>query len=49
MQPSVIARMTRASYDTTLTPDALQPTLDAAYKFRIIDAQVRASEVIGRI
>ncbi len=49
MQPAVIAKMTRASYDTTMTSEALQPTLDAAYKFKIIDSPVRAAEVIARI
>ena len=49
MQPAVIERMTRASYDTTISADALQPPLDAAYKYKIIDSPVRAAEVIARI
>lgn len=49
MQPAIIEKMTRASFDTTITPDALQPTLDAAYKFKIIDAPVRATDVIARV
>jgi len=49
MEPAVIKRMTRASYATALNPDDLQPTLDAAYKYKIIDTPVRATDVITRI
>jgi NitT/TauT family transport system substrate-binding protein len=49
MEPAVIKRMTRASYATALDPGDLQPPLDAAYKYKIIDTPVRAADVIARL
>jgi NitT/TauT family transport system substrate-binding protein len=49
MEPAVIKRMTRASYATSLDAGDLQPPLDAAYKYKIIDAPARASEIITRL
>ena len=49
MEPAVIRRMTRASFATSLDAGDLQPTLDAAYRYRIIDAPVRAAEIIAHL
>ena len=49
LEPELIRSMTRASYAQSLEVADLQPTLDAAYKFKIIDAPVNASDVITRI
>jgi NitT/TauT family transport system substrate-binding protein len=46
MQPALIRSMTRASFAESLDVADLQPMLDAAYAYKIIDAPVKAAEVI---
>lgn len=40
--------MTRAIYAEALSPDIVQPSLDVAYKFKLLDRRVAAAEVILR-
>lgn len=49
IDPAVIKRMTRATYAQSLDVADLQPTLDAAYKYKIIDSPVSAVTIITKI
>jgi NitT/TauT family transport system substrate-binding protein len=48
LDPAVIASMTRATYATSADPKLLQPPLDIAYKYKFIDRQMSASELLPR-
>jgi NitT/TauT family transport system substrate-binding protein len=49
IDPSIIKRMTRASYGQSLNVPDLQPTLDAAYKYKVIDSPVSAITIITKL
>lgn len=46
MQPALIRSMTRASFAESLDAGDLQPMLDAAYAYKVIDAPIEAKDVI---
>jgi ABC-type nitrate/sulfonate/bicarbonate transport system substrate-binding protein len=46
LDPSVAATMARAVYGTKLDPSLVQPVVDAAVKYGIIDKPVAASDMI---
>jgi NitT/TauT family transport system substrate-binding protein len=45
--PADIAEITRAPYATKLTPDLVQPSIDAAFKYGLIKAAFPAAELIS--
>ncbi len=48
LDPAVVGSMTRATYSTSADPKLLQPPLDIAYKYKFIDRQISASELLPR-
>jgi NitT/TauT family transport system substrate-binding protein len=46
ISPSVIGKMRRASYGTTLDPKLIQPVIDVAAKYKMIPAPFDAKELI---
>jgi ABC-type nitrate/sulfonate/bicarbonate transport system substrate-binding protein len=48
VEPSVGATMNRATHGTDLEPALMQPVIDAAQKYGILDRPVQASELIWR-
>lgn len=46
MDPDVVARMTRVTYGTELTPRLIQPVIDDAAKYKVIPATFNASDFI---
>jgi NitT/TauT family transport system substrate-binding protein len=48
VEASVGATMNRATYGTDLEPALMQPVIDAAQKYGILDRPVQASELIWR-
>jgi NitT/TauT family transport system substrate-binding protein len=48
VDPAVGATMNRATYGTDLDPVLMQPVLDAALKYGILDRPVPVSDLIGR-
>ena len=48
LDPSVVQRMTRATYATSADSKLLQPPLDFAYKYKFIERPMTASELFVR-
>jgi NitT/TauT family transport system substrate-binding protein len=49
IDPATLHEMTRAVYATSLTPQMIQPPLDAAAKYGLISRPVTASELIAKL
>ncbi|HXF35200.1 MAG TPA: ABC transporter substrate-binding protein [Candidatus Acidoferrales bacterium] len=49
IDPATLREMTRAVYATTLTPQMIQPPLDAAAKYGLLSRPVTASELIAKL
>ena len=47
MEPATIARMTRAEQAPYLDPRDIQPLIDAAYRYKVIDKRFDAAEIIS--
>jgi hypothetical protein len=45
----VVLKMHRGFFTTTLTPDEVQPLIDAAAKYKAIDRAFHASELISAV
>jgi hypothetical protein len=41
--------MARVPYGTALTPDMLQRTLDLAYRYKAVDRQLNAANLIAKV
>ncbi len=48
MDPDVVRTMNRAPYGTSLTPDMLQPYLDFGYKYKYVERQLKAADLIAK-
>jgi len=49
MEPDTVRNMNRAPYLTALTPDLLQSYLDLGFKYKYLDKQLKASDLIAKI
>ena len=47
LEPETIAHMTRAQQAPFLDPKDIQPLVDAAYKYKVIDKRFNAAELIS--
>jgi ABC-type nitrate/sulfonate/bicarbonate transport system substrate-binding protein len=48
LQPGQIRLMTRAVYSTRLDPALMQPVLDVAFKYKVLEKRINASDMIVR-
>jgi NitT/TauT family transport system substrate-binding protein len=46
---ATVAAMNRSPLGTSLTPDMLQPVIDLAYKYKVIDRPLKAAEIIAKV
>lgn len=49
IDPATVRKMTRAVYAETLTPQMIQPALDAAYKYKLTTKPVKADDLIAKL
>jgi ABC-type nitrate/sulfonate/bicarbonate transport system substrate-binding protein len=49
IEPAVVAKMTRTTFATSLTPDLLDSTLDWAARVKFTDRRVMPSEMIATL
>jgi NitT/TauT family transport system substrate-binding protein len=49
VEPDLIRAMKRISYDTTLDPKMMQPVLDIAVRYGLIEKAVTAQDIIGDV
>ncbi len=49
LDPATVKNMSRAPYGTTFTPNMIQSVLDLAYKYKAVDRQYKAAELIARV
>lgn len=48
LDPTTITAMTRASYATSIEPRFMQPILDVAVKYKVLDRPLNAADLIVR-
>jgi hypothetical protein len=46
LNPNIIAKMSRVRYADSLNPALIQPIIDVAVRFKIIDASVKAQKML---
>ena len=49
IDPTTVRKMTRAVYAETLTPQMLQPALDAAFKYKLMTKAIKADDLIAKL